>query len=81
MRVRVKYFALHRDLVGKTDEEFQLDEDTTVEELLSQLMSLYPRLADAGVSMLISLNGESVDKSARLKNGDAIAIFPPVSGG
>ncbi len=75
MRVRVKYFALHRDLVGKANEEFQLDEDATIDELLSRLTSLYLRLTDAEVSTLISLNGESVDKSARLKNGDTVAIF------
>jgi len=81
MRVRVKYFALHRDLVGKADEELRLDEGATVEDLLSRLVSLYPSLVDARAYMLISLNGESVDKGARLKDGDVVALFPPVGGG
>lgn len=81
MKVRVKYFALYRDLLGKADEEFQLDKNATIEDLLNRLMSLHPHLKDARAYMLISLNGEFVDKGARLKDGDVIAFFPPVSGG
>lgn len=81
MKVSVKYFALYRDLLGKADEEYHLDKNATIESLMNRLMSLHPNLKDARAYMLISLNGEFVDKSARLKDGDIIAFFPPVSGG
>jgi len=81
MKVRVKYFALYRDLLGKADEEFQLDKNATIEDLLNQLMSLHPHFKDVEAYMLISLNEEFVDKRSRLKDGDIIAFFPPVSGG
>ncbi len=81
MKVKVKYLALYRELIGKFDEEFQLVENSTVEVLLNKIMSTYPSLKDAQDDTTISLNGMLTNKNSMLKDKDVVALFPVTSGG
>jgi len=81
MQVRLLFFATLKDIVGSRELRVDVPTDTTVGGLLTQLETTYPRLKDYRPIVLTAVNEEYVDKSARISEGDEVAIFPPVSGG
>jgi MoaD family protein len=82
MKVRVKFFASHREAVGKAEEEMHVGERAKVRDLIEELVSKYPKLGDSILrNSIYSLNQKIVDEGAKLKDGDVLAIFPPVGGG
>jgi len=81
MNVRLLFFASLKDIVGARELRFDLPTDATVGDLLSKLEVSYPRLKDYRQVVLTAINEEYVAKTARIADGDEVAIFPPVSGG
>ena len=81
MNVRLLFFASLKDIVGARELRFDLPADATVSDLLSRLEVSYPRLKDYRQVVLTAINEEYVGKTARIADGDEVAIFPPVSGG
>ena len=81
MRVRVLFFASLKDIVGSRELPLEVADGSTISDLLSQLESNYPRMKDYRSVILTAINEDYVDKTARISEGDEIAIFPPVSGG
>jgi molybdopterin converting factor small subunit len=70
----VKCFARYRALLGFT--ELQMPASPTLGELLAD-----PRLAALPKDALLAVNQTFADRCAPLKDGDEIALMPPVSGG
>lgn len=84
MQITIKLFARLRDLVGTGHLERELKLSTaqpTVNDLLADLQTEYPQLADAAARLIVSVNKEFADKNTVLADGDEVALFPPVSGG
>jgi molybdopterin synthase sulfur carrier subunit len=80
MRIKVRYFASTRDLVGTEGEEITIHQGSTVEGLLEALRGFHEQLK--GVELiLVAVNGAYVDPGTMLEEGDVVALFPPVSGG
>jgi len=82
----VLYFAKGRELVGMPEEEIRLSigEDITPESLLDLLCKRHSALEEIRFTVILALNMEYLhDKTQRitLKNGDEIAVIPPLSGG
>jgi molybdopterin synthase sulfur carrier subunit len=93
MRIRVRFFAHLRDVVGGSGiVELDLEEGATISLLLEKLF-INPRIKDGlcdedqrikrGVTIL--MNGREVKflrgMETPLNIGDEIAIFPPIVGG
>ena len=81
MQIDVLYFATLRDLVGLRKEQLSLPEHATVGDLKGRLSERGDRLALALGSALFSVNREFAFPEERLKEGDEVGVFPPVSGG
>ena len=88
MKVTVRYFARYRSLVGKGEEEVELPEGATVMDLIERIREMHPVLKnevfaedDDLADVNVSRNGRYVRFDEILKDGDVVAIFPPVSGG
>ncbi|AEK73359.1 molybdopterin converting factor, subunit 1 [Thermococcus sp. 4557] len=88
MRVTVRYFARYRSLVGKGEEELEVPDGITVLELIELLKERHPVLRnevfaeeDDLADVNVSRNGRYVRFDEVLRDGDTVAIFPPVSGG
>lgn len=81
MKVRVRFFAGHRDIVGRPELELELEPGTTLGGLWERLSADYPRLAPYTGRLLFALNQEFSDPGAALRDGDEVAYIPPVSGG
>ncbi len=80
MRIRIQYYASIRELIGAPSEELKLEKEIMVEDLLSKLIEIHKPLKGLR-RFLIAVNGEYVEMNKALKDGDLVAIFPPVSGG
>lgn len=83
MKLTVLYFAVSREAVGKSQDVVELAEGTTTQTLLQWLIATYPRLESVMKSCVFAVNQEYVTPSddLTLKDGDEVAIIPPLSGG
>lgn len=76
MKIAVKYFANMRDIMGKADDNVDLADGATINDLWGQVTdSAMPE------NTLIAVNMEYTDANHALKEGDEVAFFPPVTGG
>jgi len=81
IRIKVLFFGAARDAVGQLEVELELDQKQTSATALAQLIEKYPDLRRFGRSLLVAVNQEYARGEMQLKNGDELAVFPPVSGG
>jgi molybdopterin converting factor subunit 1 len=81
VRVRIRLFALQRELAGTREVTLELPDGATVEAGWQALVALFPVLAPGRPSMRFARNAEYADVSEVLADGDELAFIPPVSGG
>lgn len=83
MKVRVLFFAASREAAGKSEEEVELAEGATTSTLLQHLVRAYPSLDSVMRSCVFAVNQAYAPPSEDLplKQGDEVAIIPPLSGG
>ncbi|MBI3894885.1 MAG: molybdenum cofactor biosynthesis protein MoaE [Acidobacteria bacterium] len=81
MKVKVLFFGLLKEIVGKPEEEFILDEGSSIGRLYQFYAVRFPRLAEHSSTLLFSRNREFASRSELLQEGDEVAFLPPVSGG
>lgn len=78
--VRVLYFAVLRDLVGRAEERVLLPmKNPLLGDVIRLLEARHPALSLDSVR--VALNEEFADASAPVTHGDVVALIPPVSGG
>jgi len=80
MNVRVVLFAKPRELVGQPNLELALPAGATAADAWSQLSSRYD-LGPLPRSFRCAVNSEYAGWNDPLKEGDELAVIPPVSGG
>lgn len=94
MKVTVKFFTTLREITGKREEEIKSPEDLTVDELLEKLSKrhghqfikyVYDETGNVRSYLQFLVNGKSITTmqgfKTKLKEGDSVAIIPPVGGG
>ena len=81
IKVRAELYSRLKDIVDASVIELSLPENLTVNNLFEQLKKRYPELKDFDKSVLFGIGVEFVDRNHELKDGDTIAIMPPVQGG
>ncbi|MCL5988752.1 MAG: MoaD/ThiS family protein [Candidatus Thermoplasmatota archaeon] len=80
-KIVIKYFGSIRDNLGISEEYLEIRDGWNVADAIDILNQKHKELVPRSRDFLIALNREYTDKSAILRNGDEIAIFPMVSGG
>ena len=81
MKIKVKFFASYRDITGRPEAILDLDEGTTLSALLEDLKGEYPKLGSLTDTIIASVNKRYAREDVMLKEGDEVALLPPVSGG
>src|SRR5262245_6859832 len=81
LTVQVLFFGAARDAVGRAEIALNCDIDCTAGKAFQKILSENPALNRFGKSLLLAVNQEYADHNRVLRNGDELAIFPPVSGG
>jgi len=80
-RIRVRLFAIQRELAGAREVALDLPQGATIEAAWAALVERHPVLAPGRPAVRFARNGEYTDPETALDDGDELAIIPPVSGG
>jgi MoaE-MoaD fusion protein len=81
VRVQVLFFGMLRDIVGRAEEQIELEDGARLETVFERYASQFPRLKDLASSIVLASNHQFCDRSVAVHEGDEIAFLPPVSGG
>lgn len=81
MRGTVRLFASLREAAGRSKIEWELVEGATVEMLVAHLRTTLPGLDEWADNAWIAVNRRYASLETALRDGDEVALFPPVSGG
>jgi len=81
MQVTVKLFARFREIAGTGKTTLHLPDESTIAELIAALRQQFDGLPLVPERTLLSVNQEFATPETVLRDGDEVAIFPPVSGG
>jgi MoaE-MoaD fusion protein len=81
MRVKVRLFAILRQQAGWRERDLELPTGASVEDAWQALVELHPEFASAREAVRFARNGEYSPPEAELRDGDQLAVIPPVAGG
>jgi len=80
MKCSIKAFGISKEIIGGKQLELEVPEGTTVSNLKKTLFEKYPALAELR-SVYVAVNTSYAAEELVLKEGDEIALIPPVAGG
>jgi MoaE-MoaD fusion protein len=80
-RIRVRLFAIQREIAGTREVELELPDDATIDAAWEALVRLHPRLEPGRAFVRFALDGDYADPSTPIGGGRELAVIPPVSGG
>jgi len=81
MQVRVRFFGPARELLGNEEVEMTLPDGATLVALRERLSAICSSLCALLPRCRFAVNGEYADEMTPLRDGDEVALIPPVSGG
>lgn len=80
MKVKILAFGLAGEVIGKRSLEVELRDNTDTDLLKEHLMMSYPDLRGL-LNFTLAVNQSYITSAVQLRDGDEVAIIPPVSGG
>ena len=79
--IRVRLFAIQREVAGTRQLEIELPDDATIESAWQALVALHPRLGPGRAFVRFALDGDYADPTTPIGGARELAVIPPVSGG
>ena len=82
MVIRVRYYAILRDITDKSEESLEIKE-CKLSELISLLNNKYPKLNEfmSKYKVTVLVNSSVCSDDCLIKDGDLVEFLPPSSGG
>jgi len=81
MKLRLLFFAGHREALGAVARDWEMPDGSTVRDLFDDLARKFPALWGLEERTLIAVNRDQAPWDRRLREGDEVAFYPPVGGG
>ena len=81
IKVKVKLFAIYQEVYQQEEIELELPENSPVKDILKQMIEVMPQLSSWQSITKLAVNLDFVSSDFTLKDGDEVALIPPVSGG
>ena len=83
MLIKVLFFARSREVCGVSEVHVELPDGSSTHDLLASLTRTYAGLDSVMRSCVFALNQDYVPagEGVALKEGDEVAVIPPLSGG
>jgi len=81
MLVTVRYYAMLRDITGRSTEEIDVPQNSDGAALIKSVIDRYPRIAEYARFLRLATDMEYISETTTLTDGDEISLIPPVSGG
>jgi molybdopterin converting factor subunit 1 len=80
MQLVIQTYGIAREILGSDAHRAEFTAGITAGELLEELKLQFPQLVQLN-SIIVAVNATYVDAATTIKEGDEIALIPPVSGG
>lgn len=81
MKITVRLFSVAKDIAGFDERQIDLAEQSQAADVLEFLKQHDAQFSKWRNSLRLAVNYEYVPNDHPLKNGDEVAVIPPVSGG
>ena len=81
MTIRVRLFAIVKDLAKRDEVLVQLPEGAALYQAVEKLLIDFPQIAPVMKRAALAVNLSYAPPDTMLHDGDEVAIIPPVSGG
>lgn len=81
MRVNVLVFGVLKDIIHESSATLELPEGACVREVLDHFRKAFQQNEQIWASLAVAVNREYVQGGHALRDGDEVALLPPVSGG
>jgi len=81
MRVRVLFFGMLKDIVGRSEEQLNVADGARLATVFEHYAELFPKLRELSGSIVLARNHEFSEGAAPVAENDEVAFLPPVSGG
>jgi MoaE-MoaD fusion protein len=81
MRVTVLFFGVLKEMLGGESQMLDLPHGATVDAVLRHYCELLPQQPKLWPSLAVAVNQSYAVGSCALRDGDEVALLPPVSGG
>jgi len=81
MNVTFRFFSLSKDLAGKKEMDFVVNENATLYSALDSLFQEIPALKQSHSSTMYAVGVEYAPPESPLHDGDIISVLPPMQGG
>lgn len=81
MRVRVLFFGVLKDIVGRSEEQLEIGAGDTLGDVFAAYSKRFETLRETRSSILFARNREFAKPDTVLTENDEVAFLPPVSGG
>ncbi len=81
MNVRVKLFAIAKELAGSSELSVELPSGATIRDLRSAIVTTMPTLSRIAPHALWAVDAQYATDATRVTEQSEVALIPPVSGG
>jgi molybdopterin synthase catalytic subunit len=81
MRVTVLFFGVLKEMLSSASQTLDLPAGSTVDAVLEHYRELLPQQPKLWSTLAIAVNQSYAVKGCLLRDGDEVALLPPVSGG
>lgn len=81
IQITVKLFAIFQEVFATDEIQVKLNSGASVSEIFDRLVSQHPNLEQWRSLTRYAINLSFAESNTILKNGDEVALIPPVSGG
>jgi len=81
VRLKILFFGMVKDAVGRSSDELELPDGSSLNTVFEHYASRSPKLRDFAASVVLARNQSFAPRTEAVAEGDEIAFLPPVSGG
>jgi|SRR6185312_5069221 molybdopterin synthase catalytic subunit len=81
MRIRVLFFGVLKDIIGRAEDTIEIGAGATIGSLFQSYAERFATLRDKRSSIVFARNREFSPLDTVLRDNDEVAFLPPVSGG
>lgn len=79
--IKVLFFASAKEITGVSKTTVDLEVGQTTTDLVSKLSEMFPNLNVSRDQISLAVNKVYCKSAVELKDGDEVALLPPISGG
>ena len=80
-KISVRFFARYAELAGCESSAVNISTPATVADVIAKVRDVFPGTQAMPAKPLAALNQHHVKLDAAVRDGDEVALLPPLSGG